>query len=189
MNRNVSPKNRPVKGKVPTFTGISIGAGCILVPIESLYEQFAPFGVTMYGFRKFLKAMTIPMTRMPGGVDLVDLLTFQLAFRALNRLGSPDYYFPGHYLIKNNEKPRHAQPKVDLSPAAWKAALSELLYLRTLTGHPPSRGVKTDFEGCLARLAQATASQMTQIHSETLLSVESMADPVTSPQEVDDDAV
>ncbi len=109
---------------------ISVGGGLRLVSEDHLLEQFAPLGLSLLGFRRLLQALSVPFFEV-GNTRLIELTAFQMAIRAITRVGEKDFLGPN-----SDTRERHGTAgfatslDVDQFAANWKYILMEVLQSR-----------------------------------------------------------
>lgn len=106
---------------IPTYSGLCIGV-LTLLPVDEVFTQFAPYGFTKSGFISFLNALGCPHLTMPDGTKMIDIVSFQVAIKALSRYGGDGF--------DATKMPRGAsfakEPEKHFEH--WKAVLGELRY-------------------------------------------------------------
>lgn len=144
------------------LTGITIGQGNRMVWEDDLFREgnFAAFGFTKVGFRKWVRALGVPMMRTPSGMRLIDIVSLQLALRAVNRIGQKDFLCPGcPELRKNRGKNFTTSLSVEYFKGHWKEFVSELLYAQRVNWGKVTEEHNAAFEAAAERISLALAQQ------------------------------
>lgn len=122
---------------------ISIGKGNRLMSEDYFLDHLKPLGVTRLGFRKWCRAMGVPMLHFPDEKRYLDVYTFKIALRAICRIGQPDFLLPGAKDVRHRRKKDlkwDKQCTVQLDPTYirdnWQEIVSELLAARLEPNDP-----------------------------------------------------
>ena len=141
---------------------VRIESGLRLVSLDVLLAQIAPMGLTMTGLRMLLDNLQVPTIEI-GRTRLVDLFSFQLALRAVLRVGEPDFLTPGCHTIKRRNTKQRPPLRPDttlLDPvrfhANWKRIVSELIAARRSAGRLRVHRTTTLIEQAADRLLAAS---------------------------------
>jgi hypothetical protein len=105
-------------------SAIFLGAHSRLYSESHYYRAFEPHGVSRKAFRRFLKALHVPVIYI-GRQRFIDHLSFSLALRAISRIGQPDFLFPGCIHLASPPAPSNTTDTLD--PAYVKRNLRSLL--------------------------------------------------------------
>mgnify|MGYP001810774345 CR=1 FL=1 len=144
------------------FRMLSLGPGLRLTPVEDIHRAFAPFGMSIRGFRAWLRALGVSVIYMPGA-DMIDVLDLQLAFRVLKRVTRGPIYLPGCSQIRRGEASPTTLTAADFE-AHWRDAISELLLARNIDYDL----APFEFREQLDKAAQRIALALSQLTSNTL---------------------
>lgn len=110
---------------------LSFGGGLKLFSEDYFIKELAPMGMTRRGFRSLCRALKVPLVHI-GTTAMVDLTSFQLAMKAVCRVGQNDFYVPGCEPLKKNIKRGNKELDSSYFNREWKNVLAELLASRKM---------------------------------------------------------
>lgn len=162
----VRPKSPP--SHTSRWTGLQIGPGLTLLRTDEIYREFARFGVTRRGFNAFLKSIGVPRLHLPGA-ELVDAHTFNFAMRCISRIGSEDFYFPGHHARDKGAIPSGGTTSIDYekSKNEWKRVLGEIVVARKAEWMDTSASINSELAKAIDRIGLALAEATTIEYSKS----------------------
>lgn len=137
QKRNPTPRT-PLSATLEPSEIAAFGSSLRLVSVERLWSQFAPFGVTLPSFVRFLHTLHIPLLHI-GRTRLVDSLSFYLVMRALLRLGRPDFLAPGSLTPQTRDRETTREIPLSSIQKNLESLTRELIYARHVlapTLHP-----------------------------------------------------
>lgn len=105
---------------------LSFGGGLRLLSEEYFLKELAPLGVTSKGFRALCRSLKVPLIYL-GTKVFVDLSSFQLAMKAISRVGQPDFFAPGSRPLKRNKWKGVKELDREYFEENWEDVLSELI--------------------------------------------------------------
>tara|TARA_R110002051_G_scaffold325009_1_gene425220 strand:+ start:338 stop:928 length:591 start_codon:yes stop_codon:yes gene_type:complete len=132
---------------------LSFGGGLRLFSEDYFIEELSSLGVTRKGFRSLCRALQVPLIYV-GTSALVDLVSFQLAMKAISRVGQKDFYVPGCRPLKNNHKRGVRELNQAYYTREWKNILAELLASRQVHGLATSKEISALTKNAAKRLTE-----------------------------------
>jgi hypothetical protein len=138
---------------------IGFGSGLKLLSEEWYIKEMGP-EITKRSFRSFCRALGVPLIEI-GKSTFVEMNSFQLALKAITRVGQPDFYVSGSKSIaRGKAKASKLDPKYvadNLEPI-----LCELLASRTLGGKSLTSETKSAARSAADRMARAGVSELSE---------------------------
>tara|TARA_Y100000310_G_scaffold322809_1_gene382324 strand:+ start:1332 stop:1892 length:561 start_codon:yes stop_codon:yes gene_type:complete len=135
---------------------IGFGSGIKLLSEDWYIKEFKP-ELTKRAFRSFCRALKVPMIEI-GRTKFIEMNSFQLALKAITRVGGEDFYVSGCASIATG---KHKISKLDSDYVAknLEPLLCELLACKSMTGDLVNE-VKTSIKQTAARMARAGISTL-----------------------------
>ena len=112
---------------------LSFGGGLRLFSEEYFTKELMPVGLTRKGFRAFCRCLSVPLIHI-GNKVFIDISSFQLALKAITRVGQPDFYAPGCRALKRNKWKGVKELDKEYFEKNWESVLAELLVGRMNNG-------------------------------------------------------
>lgn len=174
----------------PPISGIQLGAGTLLVPLENLLAVFAPAGFNKQSFMFFLRALGVSWIETPGkSLQLVNYFKFILAIECAT-LNGEGIFMPKYAgnAIPHSDYPFKTTITIADYERLWRRAVSELLLVRRFPGlvNPPA--IKQALDGAAkAIITQVARSTAAAVEYATLRAYEE-SQSILAPTEVDEDA-
>jgi len=140
------------------MTMLSLGPGLTAVSQDDIYRQLSIFGLSKNGVSSLLKnSLHVPRIHMPNREKLVDIVSLQLAWRAVNRIGSGDFYMPGHPSVTKGRVP--SDSRTSITPQEfydkYPIWISELMYARQLDYRQFTHEMQRSFHRAAERMSFA----------------------------------
>lgn len=133
---------------------LSFGGGLRLFSEEYFIKELAPVGMSTKGFRSFCRSLKVPLIFIGDNV-FVDLSSFQLAIKAITRVGQPDFFVPGCKPLRRNKWKGAKELDREYFEKEWENVLAELIAGRK------NSGMKTPTE--VTDLARRAAKRITDM--------------------------
>ena len=133
---------------------LSFGGGLKLFSEDYFIKELLPMGMTRRGFRALCRALKVPLVHI-GTTAMVDITSFQLAMKAVCRVGQEDFYVPGCDPLKKNLKRGNKELDTAYFNREWKNVLAELLAARRMHGLATPQEVSS--------LARKAAKRLTEM--------------------------
>ncbi len=136
---------------------IGFGSGIKLLSEEWYIKEMGP-DITKKAFRAFCRALQVPIIEI-GKTSFVEMNSFQLALKAITRVGEPDFYVSGCLSIANGKK-RPSKLAVDYVTKNLEPLLCELLACKALGGLSLTTETKSAARIAAERMARAGIGEM-----------------------------
>jgi hypothetical protein len=140
---------------------ISFGSG-LRFKHEDWYVRAFGNGMTHRGFRALCRALGVPMLRV-ARERYVDMFSFEVAMRAVMRIGEPDFFVPGSATVrKTHAERRGARNKLDPTELKKNFAfvVRDLLAARKVNDGQLTRDVIKGARRAAERMVQAGLQHM-----------------------------
>jgi len=173
------------RASVEKWTGLQIGPAITLLRVDEIFHEFEKFGMTRKGFNSFLRAIGVPTIRLPSA-DLIDMNTFAVAMRCICRIGSSDFYAPGHQRISSGTVPSFATTRIDKDRMTreWQQVIAEIVSFRKskwlTTSEEVSEQMALAIDRIALSLAEATTIELRAADAEALNDLQS-ENPLLAP--------
>lgn len=110
---------------------IGFGSGIKLLSEDWYIKEFKPT-LSKKAFRSFCRALNVPLIEI-GKTKFVEMNSFQLALKAITRVGEPDFYVSGCMSISSGKRKPSKLP-VEYVAKNLEPLLCELLACKSMTG-------------------------------------------------------
>lgn len=87
---------------------VSIGPYSRLYSEDFFIQALAPLGITRRSFRALLRSLSVPTIEI-GRTRLIDHISLALAFRAILRIGEPDFLAPTSSTLRRGKVPTNTR--------------------------------------------------------------------------------
>ena len=138
---------------------IGFGSGIKLLSEDWYIKEFG-VNITKKAFRAFCRALKVPLVEV-GKTTYVEMNSFQLALKAITRVGEPDFYVSGcQSIATGKKKPSKLDPEYvakNLEPL-----LCELLACKAMGGLNMTTEVKKAARVAADRMARAGLRELTE---------------------------
>ena len=135
---------------------ISFGSGIKLLSEDWYIKEFGT-NITKKSFRSFCRALKVPLIEM-GKTTFVEMNSFQLALKAITRVGEPDFYVSGCQSIASGKK-KASKLEDDYVAKNLEPLLCELLACKAMGG-TLTRNTKKTIQDVANRMARAGLSTL-----------------------------
>jgi hypothetical protein len=143
---------------------IGFGSGIKLLSEDWYIKEFGT-NITKKAFRSFCRALKVPLIEM-GKTTYVEMNSFQLALKAITRVGEEDFYVSGcQSIATGKQKPSKLDPAYvakNLEPL-----LCELLACKTMGGLNMTTDVKKAAQKAAYRMARAGLAELPEEYQNT----------------------
>jgi len=137
---------------------LGFGSGIKLLSEDWYIKEFGA-NISKKAFRSFCRALTVPLIEI-GKTTYVEMNSFQLALKAITRVGEPDFFVSGcRSIATGKQKPSKLDPKYvakNLEPL-----LCELLACKAIGGLVMTSETKTAARIAAERMARAGIAELT----------------------------
>ena len=136
---------------------ISFGSGIKLLSEDWYIKEFGA-NISKKAFRSFCRALKVPLIEI-GKSTFVEMNSFQLALKAITRVGEPDFYVSGCSSISSGKK---KASKLDPEYVAknLEPLLCELMACKAIGGGNITSEVKHATQQVASRMARAGISEL-----------------------------
>jgi len=138
---------------------ISFGSGIKLLSEDWYIKEFGG-NITKKAFRSFCRAVKVPLIEV-GKTTYVEMNSFQLAMKAITRVGEEDFFVSGCQSIATG-KQKPSQLKPDYVAENLEPLLCELLACKALSGLNMTYEVKKAARSAADRMARAGISEASE---------------------------
>lgn len=136
---------------------IGFGSGIKLLSEDWYIKEFGS-NITKRAFRSFCRALGVPLVEI-GKTTYVEMSSFQLALKAITRVGEPDFYVSGCQSIASGKK-RASKLDPDYVAKNLEPLLCELLACKAMGGLNLTNEVKKAARMAAERMVRAGISQL-----------------------------
>ena len=136
---------------------IGFGSGIKLLSEEWYIKEMGP-EITKKAFRSFCRALQVPLIEI-GKSTFVEMNSFQLALKAITRVGEPDFFVSGCLSIANG-KQRPSKLDPDYVAKNLEPLLCELLACKAIGGLNMTGETKSAARIAAERMARAGIGEM-----------------------------
>jgi hypothetical protein len=112
---------------------LSFGGGLRLFSEDYFIKELEPLGMTRRGFRSLCRSLKVPLVHI-GTTAMVDITSFQLAMKAVCRVGQEDFYVPGCEPLRKNVKRGAKELDMEYFDRQWETVLADLIAARKMHG-------------------------------------------------------
>ena len=138
---------------------IGFGSGVKLLSEDWYIKEFGA-NITKKAFRAFCRALKVPLIEI-GKATYVEMNSFQLALKAITRVGEDDFFVSGcQSIASGKQKPSKLDP--DYVAKNLEPLLCELLACKAMGGLNMTTEVKKAARIAADRMARAGLSQLTE---------------------------
>lgn len=136
---------------------IGIGSGIKLLSEDWYIKEFGA-NITKKAFRAFCRALKVPLIEI-GKTTFVEMNSFQLALKAITRVGEPDFFVSGCQSIASGKK---KPSKLDSEYVAknLEPLLCELMACKAISGGKMTYTMKRSAQETAARMARAGINEL-----------------------------
>jgi hypothetical protein len=138
---------------------IGFGSGIKLLSEDWYIREFGP-EITKKSFRSFCRALGVPLIEI-GSTTFVEMHSFQLALKAITRIGEPDFYVSGCKSIATGKK-RPSKLDPEYVAKNLEPLLCELMACKAMGGLNMTTETKTAARLAAERMARAGVSELTE---------------------------
>lgn len=143
---------RQTKNTTGKYHAFSLPDGLTLYSEDYYLDALRPLGMTRRGFRSWLRALSVPTIEI-SNTRYLDPWSFNLALKAVLRIGEPDFYAPGSMGLR-----RGAPAGVSaLNPKTFERNLrytiAELVASKTRPNQPPAPKIRAAARAAARRMA------------------------------------
>jgi hypothetical protein len=134
---------------------ISFGSGIKLLSEDWYIKEFGS-NITKKSFRSFCRALKVPLIEV-GKTTFVEMNSFQLALKAITRVGEPDFFVSGCKSVAvGRQRPSQLDP--DYVTKNLEPLLCELLACKAISGLSLTKETKKAIHEAAERMARAGLS-------------------------------
>ena len=138
---------------------IGFGSGIKLLSEDWYIKEFG-VEITKKSFRSFCRALGVPLIEV-GKTTFVEMHSFQLALKAITRVGEPDFYVSGCQSIATGKK-RASKLDPEYVTKNLEPLLCELMACKAMGGLNMTTETKTAARVAAERMARAGVSELTE---------------------------
>ncbi len=138
---------------------IGFGSGIKLLSEDWYIKEFGS-NITKKAFRSFCRALKVPLIEI-GKTTFVEMHSFQLALKAITRVGEDDFFVSGCQSIASGKK-KASKLDPDYVAKNLEPLLCELLACKTLSGLNMTTEVKKSAQAAAARMARAGIAELSE---------------------------
>lgn len=132
---------RQTRNKKEVYAAFSLPDGITLYSEDYYLDALRPLGMSRRGFRAWLRCLSVPTLEV-ANTRYLDPWSFNLALKAILRIGEPDFFAPGSMGLRRG----HPAGVTTLDPATFRRNLrvvvAELVASKTRPYSPPPAQVK-----------------------------------------------
>lgn len=136
---------------------IGFGSGIKLLSEDWYIKEFGS-NITKKAFRSFCRALKVPLIEI-GKTTFVEMHSFQLALKAITRVGEEDFFVSGCQSIASGKK-RASKLDPDYVAKNLEPLLCELMACKAMGGLNMTTETKTAARVAAERMARAGVSEM-----------------------------
>ena len=137
---------------------IGLGSGIKLLSEDWYIKEFG--NISKKAFRSFCRALKVPIVEI-GKVSYVEMNSFQIAMKAITRVGEEDFFVSGCLSVSNGKK-RPSELDSDKVAKNLEPILCELLACKAFGGLSMTAEAKTAARNAADRMARAGIAAMAQ---------------------------